>query len=214
MDMGHSVDLDDEDDFLLGMTSAANKADPFNVKVFFQEAGTALGYPSLEEKKEEMAWSEEVEEEEAAPQRGVKKNRTKKEGKSAMPRKALKNLINSEFQKQSTEVFNDLLKSKDLGGALKNEDDELYEDEQDKVVHENVECDGCGVAPIKGIRYKCSICKDFDYCETCEERLGHEHPFLKIKKAGGAPDVMIAMVNDDAPNAAPEEMPSQETERT
>ena len=65
-----------------------------------------------------------------------------------------------------------------------------------------------------GIRYKCSICKDFDYCEICEERLGHEHPFLKIKKAGGAPDVMIAMVNDDAPNTVQEEMPSQETERT
>jgi len=55
-----------------------------------------------------------------------------------MPRKALKNLINSEFQKQSTEVFNELLKSKDLGGALKNEDDELYEDEQEEVVHEGV----------------------------------------------------------------------------
>ena len=196
------------------MTQAANGKIPFNVKVFFQEATAALGYPSLEEKKEEMAWSEEVEEEEATPQRGVKKHRTKKEGKSAMPRKALKNLINSEFQKQSTEVFNDLLKSKDLGGALKNEDDELYEPEQDKVVHENVECDGCGVSPIVGIRYKCSVCKDFDYCEICEERLGHEHPFLKIKKAGGAPDVMIAMVNDDAPNTVQEEMPSQETERT
>ena len=158
-----------------------------------------------------MAWSEEVEgEEETAPLRGVKQKRDKKEGKSAMPRKALKNLINSEFQKQSTDVFNELLKSKDLGGALKTDDDELYEDEQEKVIHHNVECDGCGIAPIRGIRYKCSICKDFDYCETCEERLGHEHPFLKIKKAGGAPDVMIAMVNENAP----EESKSESTERT
>ena len=116
------------------MTQAAKKgpgeSQGIEFKVFFQEPASALTYPELEEKKEELAWSEEVEEEEeSAPQRGVKKNRSKKEGKNAMPRKALKNLINSEFQKQSTEVFNELLKSKDLGGALKNEDDELYEDE-------------------------------------------------------------------------------------
>lgn len=42
------------------------------------------------------------------------------------------------------------------------------------------------------------MCKDFDYCSTCEERLGHEHPFLKIKVAGGAPDVMVTMLGEEA----------------
>jgi hypothetical protein len=43
---------------------------------------------------------------------------TKKFKKEKIPRKALKNLINNELQKSSVEVFNDLLKSKDLGGAI------------------------------------------------------------------------------------------------
>lgn len=47
-------------------------------------------------------------------------------------------------------------------------------------MHENVSCDGCGDNPIRGLRYKCSVCKDFDYCAKCEERLQHEHAFLKI----------------------------------
>jgi len=64
-------------------------------------------------------------------------------------------------------------------------------------VHSNVICDGCNVNPIKGIRYKCSVCKDFDYCGVCEDRLDHEHPFLKIRKAGGAPDVLITMLPDE-----------------
>jgi len=106
----------------------------------------------------------------------------------------MKNLINKEFEIQKTEVFNELLKSKDLGGAIKFDDDDLYDDPQEQVVHENVSCDGCGVYPIKGIRYKCSVRKNFDYCSICEERLPHEHPMLKIRKAGGAPDVMIAIV--------------------
>lgn len=55
------------------------------------------------------------------------------------------------------------------------------------------------------MRYKCSVCKNFDYCAACEERLGHEHAFLKIKQAGGAPDVMINILNEEEPAAAEEE---------
>lgn len=117
-----------------------------------------------------------------------------------VPRKALKNMINNELQKQSREVFSQLLKDKNLGGAIPEDPDaDLYDDPQDDVVHLNVECDGCGMNPIKGIRYKCSVRKNFDYCETCEERLGHEYPMLKIRQAGGAPTVLITMLPEDAP---------------
>ena len=107
-----------------------------------------------------------------------------------IPRKALKNLINNELEKQSQEVFKKLLRSDDLPPVEQSS-------EQAEVTHTNVSCDGCGVVPIKGLRYKCSVCKDFDYCAGCEERLGHEHAFLKIKEDGGAPDVMITMLNEE-----------------
>ena len=41
--------------------------------------------------------------------------------------------------------------------------------EKKKVVHPGVICVGCN-GPILGIRYKCTICEDFDYCEKCEEK--------------------------------------------
>jgi len=63
-----------------------------------------------------------------------------------------------------------------------------------------VECDGCGMAPILGVRYKCSICKDFDYCATCEERKGHEHAFLKITDPKQAPKAIIAVVDENMQN--------------
>jgi uncharacterized CHY-type Zn-finger protein len=62
-----------------------------------------------------------------------------------------------------------------------------------------VQCDGCKVAPITGIRYKCAVCEDFDYCAKCEENLGHDHPFLKIRKAGGAPTMMMTVLNEEEP---------------
>ena len=60
----------------------------------------------------------------------------------------------------------------------------IFQDKKisDKIVHFGVKCDGCGVFPIVGCRYKCAVCDNFDYCEKCESKLAekHNHPFLKI----------------------------------
>ncbi|KAL9644648.1 hypothetical protein ABK040_015387 [Willaertia magna] len=34
-------------------------------------------------------------------------------------------------------------------------------------VHTQFKCDGCGISPIKGIKYHCCNCNDFDLCEDC-----------------------------------------------
>ena len=49
-------------------------------------------------------------------------------------------------------------------------------------IHFGVMCDGCGMKPIKGVRYKCNTCNDFDYCDKCEEMFSeqHGHPFIKL----------------------------------
>ena len=63
--------------------------------------------------------------------------------------------------------------------------------------HSKVICDGCGMKPIVGVRYKCTVCKNFDYCENCEKTLGeaHQHPFLKIRKPELTPVQIQCYVN-------------------
>ncbi|KAK4191792.1 hypothetical protein QBC35DRAFT_277712 [Podospora australis] len=50
-------------------------------------------------------------------------------------------------------------------------------------VHRGCQCNGCGLVPIRGIRYRCANCPDFDLCETCESQGLHTktHIFYKIK---------------------------------
>ena len=36
--------------------------------------------------------------------------------------------------------------------------------------HPGITCDGCGVGPIVGYRYKCKSCPNHDVCETCYDQ--------------------------------------------
>ena len=61
--------------------------------------------------------------------------------------------------------------------------------EENKKVHDGIHCNGCGVNPIVGPRFKCAICDNFDYCEKCESlnKDSHKHPFIKIYSPKNAP---------------------------
>ena len=48
------------------------------------------------------------------------------------------------------------------------------------ILHKNVRCDNCGLEPLVGYSYMCTICDDYNLCENCEEVSHHNHPFLKV----------------------------------
>jgi hypothetical protein len=53
-----------------------------------------------------------------------------------------------------------------------------------QAVHHHVKCDVCGIHPIRGIRYKCTVCEDYDLCESCESSGKHDlaHPLVKMAR--------------------------------
>lgn len=63
------------------------------------------------------------------------------------------------------------------------------------VVHEGITCDNCEKHGIEGVRYKCSVCPDYDFCEQCEAMVEHPHPFLKIKTPRQAPIKIFAVIS-------------------
>ncbi|KAI4106970.1 MAG: hypothetical protein L6R37_001863 [Teloschistes peruensis] len=54
---------------------------------------------------------------------------------------------------------------------------------KDSFVHRGVNCNSCNILPIRGIRYRCSNCHDYDLCEQCEALQVHDktHLFYKIR---------------------------------
>ena len=54
---------------------------------------------------------------------------------------------------------------------------------RDGYVHRGVSCNSCNVQPIRGIRFRCANCMDFDLCEQCEAMQIHPktHVFYKVR---------------------------------
>lgn len=64
--------------------------------------------------------------------------------------------------------------------------------DQAEIIHAGFECDGCGMCPIKGIRYMCSVRGNYDLCEACEAKgVNAKYSMLKIRKPEFAPAKLI-----------------------
>ncbi|KAG0324240.1 hypothetical protein BG004_003515, partial [Podila humilis] len=50
-------------------------------------------------------------------------------------------------------------------------------------IHRGITCNSCRTVPIRGLRYKCANCQDYDLCEGCEAAEVHikSHVFMKIR---------------------------------
>jgi len=46
---------------------------------------------------------------------------------------------------------------------------------EEEDIHHDTTCGRCGMAPIRGDRFKCSVCDSFDLCESCYERKAQFH---------------------------------------
>ncbi|KAF9429779.1 hypothetical protein BGZ94_009547 [Podila epigama] len=59
----------------------------------------------------------------------------------------------------------------------------LYAIAEDQASKGGITCNSCRTVPIRGLRYKCANCQDYDLCEGCEAAEVHikSHVFMKIR---------------------------------
>ena len=48
-----------------------------------------------------------------------------------------------------------------------------------EVIHKGLNCNGCNkMAPIRGNRYFCLICPNFNLCQNCGDTNNHQHELI------------------------------------
>lgn len=81
--------------------------------------------------------------------------------------------------KKTNEKMKKLVKNQE---QLESNLNEKFKTSVNNTIHCGVSCDECGITEIKGTRYHCLICKDYDLCEQCERVKGHNHDMIKFVK--------------------------------
>ncbi|CAG9327669.1 unnamed protein product [Blepharisma stoltei] len=159
-------------------------ADPTRTDIVFEEEKSAS--PQKEKKLEKKEKKEKK-------KKVAKEN--KKEGfKQQQLIQEIKKIAKKEAAKAAKEESKTLEKSlgsqikKEFqslsGSSIENIEDRSLSDlrrEYGDKIHLNVTCDGCGMSPILGDLYKCTVCEDFEFCMNCENNINHPHSFIKIK---------------------------------
>lgn len=77
--------------------------------------------------------------------------------------------------------------------ALSDTSDTLKATETDStMIHRNVRCDGCNQSPLRGFRFKCFTCSNYDLCATCYMNQTHnvEHEFVRMSDSSGMGDLL------------------------
>lgn len=94
--------------------------------------------------------------------------------------------INNIVRKKLKELENKLVDELYQNSMMEIERSKIIEKARNKpakkfenILHKNVFCNECG-EEIKGIRYKCLQCKDFNLCEICENNYNHDIKHIMI----------------------------------
>ena len=66
-------------------------------------------------------------------------------------------------------------------------------------MHEHVTCDGCGIRPIIGSRFKCSVRSNYDLCENCEQNK-QPFPMIKIYNQSQTPNNIVVVLRNKSGN--------------
>lgn len=107
-------------------------------------------------------------------------------GNQLITKKEIGDIVLNNFkdlEKIVSECVNECSKisSSKIGKIPLKEDNQIEEWNICNAIH-FVKCDKCRTINIKGIRYKCAICENYNLCQNCEEVWSstHGHPFYKL----------------------------------
>ena len=108
---------------------------------------------------------------------GRKKENEMEEQINKILKLKMKELEDNLTEELYNNLKNEISKSKIQNKELNN----IEEDNGQKIIHRGIICNKCGKKDIKGKRYKCAQCSNFNLCEKCENNYIHDMKHIMIR---------------------------------
>ena len=111
----------------------------------------------------------------------------------------IKELVRNKMKDLENNIVLDIYKSIKTQMNLNEEKVNTFDLNQNEIIHKDIKCNNCGKENIKGIRYKCLQCSNFNLCGECESYLDHEpnHILIKIRKPIKEEEELLFKMNRD-----------------
>ena len=100
-------------------------------------------------------------------------------------KREIKEIVNNKMKDLEENIAQDIFKSIKLQLSKSEQNKEnINANNQKEIIHLGIKCNNCGTENIKGIRYKCCNCPEYNLCQKCENDIEHipSHIFLKIRR--------------------------------
>lgn len=108
----------------------------------------------------------------------------KEETEDEKMKEDIKNLVKNKMKDLEDNIIKDIYQSiKTQLTSISQIQNNKINENNDNVIHQGIKCSNCGMTEIKGVRYKCSQCENFNLCENCESTVEHDinHIMIKIR---------------------------------
>ena len=117
----------------------------------------------------------------------INRNLSSENNNKENPTEKLKNDLQNLVHKNLQSLENSLVET--IFESIKNPLNESLikkpNQNQNEIIHHGIECNECHMKEIKGIRYKCLNCENYNLCSSCEYENVHDpsHILIKIRKS-------------------------------
>ena len=109
----------------------------------------------------------------------------------------IKELVKKKMKDLENNIVQDIYRTIKSQLELQGEKNNTFDLNQDELIHKGIKCNECNIEDIKGIRYKCLQCQNYNLCKDCESDSNHDinHILIKIRKPLKEEDELLMQIN-------------------
>ena len=112
--------------------------------------------------------------------------------------KDIKRMVKDKIKEFENNIIEDIYQS--IKAKMEISEDSInLNNNKNEIIHNGIKCNVCNKENIKGVRYMCTKCDNYNICSNCEQNIAHDpgHIFIKIRKPLKEEKELLTKINKD-----------------